>query len=175
MGANASQSPPAADATGRTAESRVQRAAAAVPELLLALALASLAGFITVAGLVLVYDANAYGYGLLARYDRSSTDALSLALVVLGPVVFAFATWWRGIVGALVALAGFAIIGPWLATMTPLSDEPSVRLVCCDGVRSLQLWSALIFGIAGFLIVMPITFVVRWAWRRVRAAGRASP
>jgi hypothetical protein len=144
-------------------------AAAAVPGLLLALALASLAGFVTVAGLVLIYDADAYAYGPLAGYRGSSTDALRLALLVIGPVVFSLATWRLGIVGTLVALVGYGIIGPWLAAISPLHDEPSVRLVCCDGVRNFQFIGAAIFGIGCGLIVAPLTLLVRWIWRRFRS------
>jgi hypothetical protein len=163
VSASPSPAQPDADATGRA-----KRAAAAIPGLLLALALASLAAFVTGAGLVLIYDAEAFGYGPLAGYRGSSTDALRLALLVLGPVLFALATWRLGVVGALVALVGYVIIGPWLAVMSPLHDEPSVRLVCCDGVRSLQFIGAAIIGIGACLIVTPITLVVRWIWRHSR-------
>jgi hypothetical protein len=94
VSASPSPAQPDADATGRA-----KRAAAAVPGLLLALALASLAAFVTGAGLVLIYDAEAFGYGPLAGYRGSSTDALRLALLVLGLGVFALATWrlaWSG-------------------------------------------------------------------------------
>ena len=87
---------------------------------------------------------------------------------MLGPVVFAVATWRLGIVGALVALVGYGIIGTWLAVMSPLREEPSVRLVCCDGTRSLEFFGAVMIGIACCLIVTPITLVVRWIWRHYR-------
>jgi hypothetical protein len=166
VSASPSPAQPNADATGRA-----KRAAAAVPRLLLALALASLAGFVTVAGFVLIYDTEVYGYGLLAGYSGSSTDGLRLALIILGLVVFAFATWRFGVVGAFVAFVGYVIIGPWLAAMSPLHDEPPVRQVCCDGIRSFQFIFVAIIGIAYFLIVTPITLIARWARRQFRHAA----
>ena len=161
MSASPSPGQPNADGTGRA-----KRAAAAVPGLLLALGLASLAGFVTAAGFVLIYDADLAQ--LVAGHRDSSTGAPKLALLVLGPVVFALVTWRLGVVGALVALVGYGIIGPWLAATSPLHDEPSVRLVCCDGTRSLQFLAAAIIGIGCCLVVAPITLVVRWIWRHYR-------
>jgi hypothetical protein len=84
----------------------------------------------------------------------------------LAPVVYAVATWRLGVVGALIALMGYEVFGPFLAYISPLSDEPSVRLVCCDGVRSFLFVGSWVFGIGWFLIVPPITLVARWVWRR---------
>jgi hypothetical protein len=143
---------PGADATGRA-----KRVAAAG-------LLASIAGFVTVAGTVLMYDAALAKSA--AGYLGPSTDTRGLALLVLGPAVFAVATWRLGVVGALVALMGYGIIGPWLAAMSPLGNETSVP-ECC-GVRSLQFASAALIGIGCCLIVTPITLVVRRIWRHYR-------
>lgn len=145
---------------------KARRAAAAAAGLLVVLALASLASFVYVAGNVLIYDANVYQYGPLAGYSRYWTGVLGIALFVLGPVVYAVATWRRGVVGALTTLAGFGVIGQVLAYISPLSDEPSVRLACCDGVRSFIFLGSWVLGIGWFLIVPPITLVARWVWRR---------
>ncbi len=136
--------------------------------MLVVLALASLAGFSLVADLFLTYDANGYGSGALAGFSRASTGLLTQALLVLGLLVFVLATGRLGGRGALVALLGFAIIGPWLAGASPLHDEPSVRTVCCDGVRSFQPFAGTLVGIGCFVIVVPITLVVRWISRHRR-------
>ena len=166
MNANGSPGPPEADAAGLA-----KRATAAAPGLLVTLAVASLAGFVTIGGLLLIFDAEVYNYGPLAAYGGSSIDVLRWALLGLGPVVFALATWRLGLVGALVSLAGYVLIGTLLAWMSPLRDEPSVRLVCCDGVRTLTFFSVPIIGICECLIVSPITLIVRRIWRKSRSVA----
>jgi hypothetical protein len=141
--------------------------------LLVVLAGASLGGFAFLAGSVLSYDARVYSVGPLAGYSRLPLENLWLVPLVLGPVIFSVATWRFGVVGALVAFAGYAIVGTLLAEMSPLGNEPSVRAVCCDGVRSFMFIGAAVVGIGLLFVVMPITLVARWAWRRFRPASRA--
>jgi hypothetical protein len=138
---------------------------------LVTLAVAALAGFVSSNASVLAYDAD-LGHGPLAAVDWPFEDRLSWTPAVLAPVVFAAATWRLGFRGALIALAGFAIGGPVLfALLSPWSSEPADRLVCCDGVRSLQALSSVIAGVSVLLIVPATTLAVRSMWRRFRPLG----
>ncbi len=142
---------------------------------LVALALSSLAGFVSANGAVLGYDASV-GHGPLASVGHSLVDlTLRFLPVLLGVLVYAIATWQLGIRGALVTFAGFVVVGPFLFfTLSPWSSEPPERLVCCDGVRSLNTLSTSIFGTLGVLIVPPITLLLRKVWRHSRAQASSA-
>jgi hypothetical protein len=149
------------------ARKRAQRAAAAAPALLVVLALASLAGFAQLAATVLGYDAmRPRASGPLVGFSRSVLDALPLAPVALGLAIFTGATVRLGSLGALVAFAGYAIIGTVFAVMSPFADEPSVNLVCCDGVRSFMFIGAAGVGIGLLVFVTPIALLLRRLARR---------
>ncbi len=134
---------------------------------LITLAVSALAGFLGSNASVLAYDARK-GHGPLAGVDWPGVAYVSWAPAVLAVLVFAIVTWQFGFRGALIALAGFAIGGPVLfGVLSPWSPEPPERLVCCDGVRSLQSFSSVIAGIGVFLIVPATTLAVRRMWRRL--------
>jgi hypothetical protein len=140
---------------------------------LVTLAVSALVGFLSSNASVLAYDARK-GHGPLAGVDLPGVEQLSWAPAVLAVLVFAVATWQFGFRGALIALAGFAIGGPVLfGLLSPWSPEPPERLVCCDGVRSLQSLSSVTAGVGAFLIVPAATLAVRSMWRRFRPADIA--
>jgi hypothetical protein len=146
----------------------MRRAQANAP--LATLILSAAAGFLSSNASVLAYDADK-GYGPLARVDWPVVDELSWAPAVLAVIAFVLATWQLGFRGALIALAGFAIGGPILFNLlSPWSSEPPERLVCCDGVRSLQAFSSAIAGFSVFLVVPAATLAVRRIWRRSHPA-----
>lgn len=151
-----------------------QRAATAPRGLLVVLAVAALAGFVLVAQIVFSHNATVYGVGPLAGLSGSQIDVLEWYQVILGCAIFAAATWRFGVVGALVAFAGYAIVGPLLADMSPLSDEPSVlsvRTECCDALRGWADGGAALGGVFFLFLVTPITLVARWMWRLLRPAN----
>ena len=143
-----------------------------------ALVLASLASFVVSTAAVLRYDT---GYDKLLRdllgayVPLQIENALPFLYLALTALVVALATWRLGVRGALIALAGFVIVGPFLFfNLSPLSSAPPGR---SDpyGMRELTSYAGIFFGTLAFLIVSPITLAVRWTWRRYRRAGSPDP
>lgn len=129
MGAKASPVPAEGNTRGQERRSPGMRlahsAAATAPGFLVALALASLSGFVVLAGTFLVYDARG-GLGPLVSLNDSILLLISRASSYLvASVTFAIATWRRGVLGALAAGLGVLILGPVLWGITPWSSVDS--------------------------------------------------
>ena len=142
---------------------------------LVPLAVASVGGFVIWAGTMLVYDANG-GQGPLAAIGGWPIARLVSIFCgyVLGPLIYAVATWRLGLRGAVIALAGVGFLGPALFVNSPWQSVNSeARYGYYDEGRG---WIALglaIVGVGWFIIVPAITLVVRMIWRRIRPAVAA--
>jgi hypothetical protein len=165
--------PPDADAKGGNRNSPEQRVvhwvAAVAPGFLVALAVASLSGFVVVAGTFLVYDARG-GLGPLAGVNDSILLFISRASSwFVAPVAYAVATWRLGLSGALAAGLGTLVLGPLLWGLTPSSSvDSSARLGYYDEGRGwIGLGLSLVL-VSSFVIVIPITLIVRLIWRQSR-------
>jgi hypothetical protein len=137
---------------------------------LVPLAFASVGGFVIWAGTVLLYDANG-GQGPLAAIGGwPITRFASIFFVyVLGPPIYAVATWRLGIRGAVIALAGVGFVGPFLFVNSPWqSVNAEARYGYYDEGRGWIEFGLAIFGVGWFLVVPAITLVARMGWRRIR-------
>ncbi|HEV8699165.1 MAG TPA: hypothetical protein VGQ89_15835 [Candidatus Limnocylindrales bacterium] len=146
--------------------------ASVAPGFLAAFALASISGFVAIAGTFLSYDARG-GIGPLAAVDDSKLILISrVCSYVVAPVTFAIATWRIGLLGALAAALGFVFLGPLLWGMSPWSSvDSSARLGYYDEGRGWIGLGLFLIVFLSFVIVVPITFVVRQIWRRSRHAA----
>jgi hypothetical protein len=87
----------------------------------------------------------------------------------VAPVAYAVATWRLGLSGALAAGLGTLVLGPLLWGLTPSSSvDSSARLGYYDEGRGwIGLGLSLVL-VSSFVIVIPITLIVRLIWRQSR-------
>lgn len=178
MSADGSRVLPDTDAPNRAQMVPMKRmalwAATAAPGFLVTLALASLAGFVAIAGTLLVYDARG-GIGPLGWVNDSILPMISRVCFIVAPVTYAVATWRLGVLGAVAAFLGVMFFGPLLWSMSPWdSVDSSARYGYYDEGRG---WVALfryLESFVSFVIVVPATFVVRWIWRSFRTRTKSS-
>jgi len=134
----------------------------------------SAAGFVAWAGALLLYDA-AGNMGPLAAVGGWPFIGLLYLffILVLAPVTYAVATWRLGVRGALIAFAGVELIGPTLWSLSPWSTvDQEARFGYYDETRGWVGFGLLLFGFGWFLIVPPITYLARAAWRRWERSRR---
>jgi hypothetical protein len=132
-------------------------------------AVASAAGYLCWAGTLLLYDASG-GLGPLAAIGGWPVLRVGEVFFynLLGPTVYAVATWRFKARGALIALVGVGLVAPALWSISPWSHvDPGARFGgVYDEGRSWIAFGLLIFGIGWFFVVPPLTYVARWVWRR---------
>jgi hypothetical protein len=137
---------------------------------LVPLAIASIGGFVIWAGTMLVYDANG-GQGPLAAIGGwpIARFASIFCGYVLGPLIYAVATWRLGLRGAFIALAGVVFLGPALFVNSPWQTvNAEARYGYYDEGRGWIELGLAMFGVGWFLVVPAITLVARMVWRRIR-------
>jgi hypothetical protein len=142
---------------------------------LLPLALASIGGFVIWAGSMFLYDAGG-GQGPLAGLAGSPIVpwAFRFFVLVLGPLIYAVATWRHNLRGAFVALGGVGLIGPFLFLNSPWQTlDPEGRYGYYDEGRGWVEFGLLIYGVGWVLFIPAITVITRAFWPRLRPLVRS--
>jgi hypothetical protein len=155
---------------------RMARATDGLRRSLVPLALTSVAGFLSWAGALLLYDASG-GIGPLApiRDLPAISPAYTFFVIGLAPIVYAVATWRLNARGALIALVGIELTGPTLWSLSPwASVDAQARLGYFDETRGLIGFGLVAFGLGWFFVIPPLTYLVRGGWRRWQAGQRTS-
>lgn len=161
----------------RSAGNRRRSARSALRASLVPLAVASGVGYLRWAGALLLYDASG-GLGPLAPIGDWPILGLvyGFSYLLLGPIIYAVATWRLNGRGALIALAGVAFVAPLLWWISPWSMvDPMARAGVFDDTRGWIGFGLEFLGIGWFFVVPPLTFLARRGWRKLRSRSVAGP